>query len=319
VPQEKAKTLRYRRAIYTVPKDDEEADKILTLEEYLKLAHAKFKSIEQRRVRYDSGYTLEARDARSRRQVGTLLHIAAYTDGEPATIVPLVAGTDSAPVDVLPPPKNTDFMDGDVMALISGNDVVLCASQIHDINLYRYCAGIFTAADLPVQATLFRLERAADADRVQLLEDEGVKQIRLSVSTFDATLSHAKRKSVRTKLGAGMMEELFALLGKDVNMEEAKDYSSLSAEIVIKFDKRRKNGELGGERIEALAKQVVADDDDEGFTIVTGEDNVVGASTLSLHKSVSLPAYGKSVSRDAAYQELVTYFKELDDDGLLEQ
>ena len=317
MPQEKTKTLRYRRAVYVLP-DDVDAESVGSLEDYLKQAHHKFKTVDSRRIDFETGYTLEVRDARGRKNVGTLLHLAAYTRNEPASIVPQVKGSDSAPVDVVPPPRNTEFMDGDIIALVAGNDVLLCGTSLHDANFTKYCIGIFNLAELPVYASTFGLQKVANADQVQLLADEGVRRLELHASVFDATIARAKRRTIRKKFGGQFMEELLSVIGADISMEGARENDSLSAELVFKFDSRKKNGKLAGKRIEALAQRVI-DDEEEGFKIETGKGNVVSASTLSLHKRVSLVAYGKSVSRDAAYSELVKYYVELSSAGMLDQ
>lgn len=317
MPEEKSKVLRYRRALF-VETEEEGRENVGTLEEMLAAAHRKFTTIDQRRAAYEGGFTLEVRHAAKKRGIGTLLHLAAYTHEEPATIVPRVTGTDSAPVAIVPPPRNADFMDGDLMALIAGNDVILCGNRLSDRNLERYCARMFDLSGFPPAAGMFRLEPVADTDALQVLENQGVKEIKLSVSAFDASVSRAQRKSLRRRIGADVWDEFLSFFGKDADLESIRQHENVSADVVFKFDRRKKGGELAAEHMEQFARSLV-DEEEEGFKIRTFEGTVLGASSLSLQKKVSLVAYGKSVARESAFEALQAYYGELKDAGLLDR
>jgi hypothetical protein len=312
----RTKSLRYRRAIFQTPPGKPVRQK--TLEEYVEEAHSALKNIVNRRAVTVEGITLECRASRRRRGVGMLVHVAAYTVREPASVVPQPRPEDDdAPVGTVPPPRGADYMDGDLLLLISRNDVIICSSSLHDRKFSDYCSDVFTNAGLPPVASMFRLMPVADADRLAVIEDEGVKQISLDATAFSATADHVTRKSVRRRVGQGMIDAFRAIFQNDPDLHDINELENVSAELVIKFDRRKKGGKLAQERLRSIAKQLV-DESSDGFKITTFRDTTLGQEEVVLHKKVSVPADGKTVQREAVFRELLTYFQELKDDGHLE-
>jgi hypothetical protein len=208
-------------------------------------------------------------------------------------------------------------MDGDLHLLISGNDVVACASNLHERQFGHYCTNIFNQAELDPMASLFDLAPVANADKLQIIEAEGVKEITLDSSMFLASAENLSRQSIRRTLNASMLEAFRALFGKDAGLDEIRSRENLSAQLVIKFDSRRKGGELGQERIDSLAKRLL-DEPSDGFRIRTRGETSLGHDDISLQKIVKIAADGKTVQRDAAFSALAAYFQELKDEGHLD-
>jgi hypothetical protein len=315
---QRRKVLRYRRAVFNGPGKATAG----SLEDYLTTAHKTFKTVDTRRATSSDGYTLEVRSHRHRRGVGVLLHLAAYTTAERASVVPLVAGAPEAPVSTVAPPARTEFMDGDLQFLIAGNDVVLCSNALRESRLGYYCSDVFSRAGLPPIASMFSLVPVADANALQLIENEGVKAISLRAASYEATGQRAHRKSarqtsVRREITDGLWERLSAIFENDPELSDIQERENLSAEIIVKFDGRKKGGEVGQERIETLAKRLLEDEED-GFTITTRKNNVLGHNDIALQKVVYVPAAGKSVQTDAAFHEMTVYYGELGADGHLD-
>jgi hypothetical protein len=318
VAQERNKALRYRRAVF--PKPDKKTPVVKSLESYLDEAHKQFTTVSTRRVELDGSFVLEIRHARKRKDVGSLMHLAAYTKEEPASVVPRAGATDDdAPVTTAPPPRGADYMDGDLHLLVSGNDVVLCASSLHEHKFEQYCALIFEKAGLPPVAAMFQLETVADTDKLAVIENEGVKEIVLNTIAFAATAEHVSRHSIRKTIGKHLMGTFRALFRDDPDLSEISESENLSAQLVIKFDRRKTGGELSQQRLESLAKRLVQDDSDDGFKIRTLQKTTLGYNDVSLQKPVKIRADGKTVQRDAAFRELVTYYQELRNEGHLER
>lgn len=310
----KKKSLRYRRAVF-VEKPGVRTGKHKTLEEYVEAAHASLKNIVSRRITNFQGITIECRASRKKRGVGILLHLAAYTLHEPASVVPQPnPQDDDAPVGTVPPPRGADYMDGDLLLLVSENDVIMCSSSLHEHKFSEYCAGVFDKAGLPPDASMFNLMPVADADQLEVIEDEGVKQISLDTTAFTATANHVSRKSIRRKIGDGVMDVFRVIFADDPDLRDIDKLENLSAEMVIKFDRRRKGGELAQERIQSIAKQLVSEPTD-GFKITTFRGTTLGHDQILLHKAINVPADGKTVQREAVFREMLTYFQELNDAG----
>lgn len=316
---ERRKVLRYRRAIHHRPQGRRPPRASATLEDNIQAAHSKITTSARRLVVFEGGFTLQMRYARQRRNVGTLLHLAAYTEREPTSIVPGVRGsTDDAPLSTAPPPAGAEYMDGDLLLLVSGNDVVFCANSLHERKFEQYCASVFNEAELDPTAAMFELSPVANANKLEIIENEGVKAITLDATLFAASADNVSRRSIRRTLNSGMLEIFRALFGQDAELDEIRSKDNLSAQLVIKFDSRRQGGELGQERIAGLAKRLI-DEPNDGFRIQTKENTTFGHDEITLQKAVVIRAEGKTVQRDAAFAELGAYMEELRDAGHLEQ
>ncbi len=307
--QYRDKKLNYRRAEFL-----QQSGK--TLEVYLNEAHTKFPEISQRRVSLQGQPILEGRKhVKDLGGIGTLLHIAAYTPGEHASIVPK---SDSEDVSTTPPPRDSEFMDGDIMALVVGNHVFLCSSNISDKRAERYMIGIIEAAALERMASNFCLCKKADIDKVALLQSKGVKSINLNACLFDATLDHAERTTVQKKLRGGLMDEIVSIFAEDRPEEDILSSENLSAKIILSFDSRKKRIDVARQGIFDLAEKMFENEEDS-FSITTLGGETINGSDISLRKTVKLPKHGKSVFFSDAWKALEVYYTELKDAGVLEQ
>ncbi len=308
---EKKKTLGYRKAEFFVPVAK-------TLEQYLSEAHTKLPDVTQRRVAMPGHLVLECRKHQNQASLGVFLHIAAYSPGEHASVVPMTSGTQPADVTTTPPPDQCEFMDGDIMALVVGNHVLLCSSNLHEKKAERYMVEVIDAAKIDTNASKFALSKKADVDKVRLIQSQGVKSINLNATLFDATLDHLERTTVRKRIGGKLMDEIKALILEDQDAAELEGAENLSAHVILKYDSRRTDSTIGRQSIESLASQMIEDGDD-GFTIETLGGEKIKGTDITLRKTVSLPKHGKSVFCGDAWRALEQYYYELRDGGLLEQ
>lgn len=312
----RTKQLRYRRATFSGAAARPRTE---TLEKSIDEAHNNLKNIVSRRTQTARGMTLECRASRKRKGVGTLLHITAYTAREHASVVPSARGQDEeAPTSTVPPPPHAEYMDGDLFLLICGDNVITCSSGLHEHKFNEYCVDVFHRAGLPPRSSQFHLASVANVDLMDVIAQEGVKQVSLGTSVFAASVDHARRKTLKRTLGAGVFDAFRAIFAEDPTFKDIDQQENLSAELVIKFDGRRKGGEVGRERIERLAERLVTESP-EGFSIRTGKNTVLGHEEVALQKPVSIRAQGKTVQVDAVFAELVRYFLELKDAGHLER
>jgi hypothetical protein len=311
VSNEKKKTLSYRKAEFFVPVTK-------ALEEYLAEAHTKLPNIAKRRVVIPGHPVLECRRHQTQASLGVLLHIAAYTPGEHASVVPMTSGTQTADIATTPPPDKCEFMDGDIMALVAGNHVLLCSSNLHEKKAERYMVEIIEAAKIDANASKFGLCKKADVDKVRLIQSQGVRSINLNATLFDATLDQIERTTVRKKISGKLMDEIKALVFEDKDAEQLEQAENLSAQVILKYDSRRKGCSLGRQSIESLANQMI-EDGDEGFTIETLSGETIKGGDITLRKTVSIAKHGKSVFCSEAWRALEQYYYELRDGGLLEQ
>lgn len=290
-----------------------------TIAEYLTSAHKKLKTIEERTM-MDPGYpVVECRFYRINKETGEIfMHLASYNPGEHTSILRKKEKVNSAEVDTMAPPKNAEFLDGDLMVLIVGNNVFLCTTHAHEKAAERYLKFIFAKAKLEDASTFFSLKKVGNANKLNLIQSQGVKSITIDASIFDASIDCMERKTVSSKLGGSLMDELKSLALKDLGQKEIDQAENLSARIVLTFDSRRKKAVLGRDTLTSMAAKIVSEDDD-GFTIETVGGETIRQNQITLRKTVKLAKYGKSVYRNDTWKELRQYYNELNAAGNLSQ
>ncbi len=307
MPEEKTRTLSYRRAIFLAP----EADK--TLADYLTKAKKKIPGLIK--FTYDSGLVLEERHHRHKPEVGHFLHIVAYTPGEQASIVPHIPGD----LCTAPPPEEADFLDGDIMVLIAGNHVTICANSLHEKKVERFLDKYFEVAAIESVSRHFNLSKVANINKIKMIEKQGVKEISLDASLFDASIQYSERTTIRKKLGGALLDEVKALFRKDDGTSDIQESENLTAHLILKYDGRRKDIAVGRQRLEDISKKIVEEEEEEGFTIKTVSGETLRGNDIALRKSVKIDKFGKSVWYDQTWRELEAYYRELFHSGLLDQ
>lgn len=309
----KKKTLSYRRAVYFGTEPG-----MKTLEQYLKIAHSKFKTIKQRTIKLHGYPVIECRNYKSDDGVGIFMHLASYNPGEEASIVRRAENDSSSDVETILPPNDAEFMDGDMMVFVSKNNVILCATNVHEKTAERYMSKFVEKAEIDKVCSEFTLEKIGNINKLKIIEQHGVKSVSLNASIFDASLEYTKRKTVSSKINGSVMDELKALVLKDWGKDEVDRAENLNARIVLSYDTRKKKAALGRETLESMATKIV-DENDDGFTIETRTGVKIRHDEIAVRKTVSLPRHGKSVWRDDAWKALKQYYNELKSSGTLEQ
>jgi len=308
---ERLKTLSYRRVQFLV-----ETDK--TLESYLAEAHKRLPNIENRTIADDGSLVLECRDFVHKQGVGVFLHIAAYTPGEHASVVPRLKGVPSGALQTAAPPDGCEFMDGDTMAFVAGDHVILCSSSLHEKQAERYMTRIVDIAQIDTHAAQFSLTKVANVNKMKLIKSQGVKSINLNASLYSATIDHMERTTVNKKVSGSVADAVLAIFGKDLCEEDWEKAENMSVNVRLSYDSRKCGVMFNKERLESLAN-IMVNEDDDGFTIETVGGEKIGPDDIVLRKKAKLPKFGKTVYCSDAWQELATYFQELKVGGLLEQ
>ena len=76
------------------------------------------------------------------------------------------------------------------------------------------------------------------------------------------------RQQVREILRPELVHFLLSIIGRDAEMEEISQAENLTAQLLIRFDRRRRGGELGAERLKQLSLNLLEGEED-GFVIET--------------------------------------------------
>lgn len=305
--EKRLKTMSYRRSVFLSPGGSNTLESMITSARSHLGAGRKFPAENERPAIEERHYDFKA-------GVGHFIHIVAFTPGEEATIVPHGHSGDLA---TTPPPVDADFMDGDIMAIISGNDVVLCSNSLHDKQLERFLVKYLDLAGLNGPDQIFELSKIANVNRIKMIHDQGVKEIQFDASLFEASFLHVEQETIRRKLTGSIMNEFRALLFKDDEEVDLEETENLTVKLVLTYDKRKKGADFGRKKLEMMADRAYTEDD-EGIKIVTYNGDTVSASDITLKKSVSINKHGKTVWYADAWKEIELYYQELKAGGFLE-
>lgn len=309
---EKARTMFYRRVAWLIGQKG-------NLEGELKLAHAALKTTAERTFPHGEG-EIQGLSC-DPKPYGLCFHVASYVPHQPTSLVPFPSRALAKNTSPLPPPDEHNYLEGDIFFVLSGNHLVLCPSGARESVALQYISHMLRKFGREKLLTKFNIEPIANIDKVKLLANEGVKMVSLNASLYEATTEYTERKTTKMTLLNGLAEEFLSLFSndKDERLHEAGELENLSVRVEISFDSRKRGGEVGRERLEKTASKLIADDEDQGFTIVTGNGKKLTADAIRINEKVVLPAHGNSVSRTEAWSALADFLEDLKQSGTLEQ
>ncbi|MBG6158233.1 hypothetical protein IWQ52_004291 [Labrenzia sp. EL_159] len=307
----KEKTLSYRRTMWL--NDNPQS---INLQMCIKQASDKLKSIEDRTIGRGNGQLMKLLKLDSDNNGALQLHFSVETPGEAASVVPSVHGVDIVDVSTTSPPIDTEFMDGDAFLYVRDDDVCLCSTVIRDGAITFFLRELFKKAEIRKDADKFDLIKVADIDKVKLLHAQGVKEVIIKSTIYDATSQYSRRNVQAAGLVGRLAKHLKAFCGNEHDANE----DALQVVLEIKTDRRRKGLKLGEQRVEKIAEDLLRNqEDDDDFMIITKEGQRIGPKEIYMSTKVDVMARGKSVERDDAWAALSTFFQSLEDSGAMEQ
>lgn len=271
----------------------------------------------QRIVQYNGQLLTLAKHKREANE-GVFVHITADTPGESASVVPRHSEpVDEIDVGTTPPPEHAEFMDGDAFLYIRGNDLFLCTTSLQEQIVQYFLVEYFKAAAIRDDSTRFVFMKVADISQLKLLRKEGVREVELSATVFEATAHYQARKDqaygVLGKIGKAI-KPLMGANEHDVNQD------GLRVMLSLKTDGRRSGVKVGAKRIEDFAAHLVNQKKTgDEFVIVTRRGKRITPKETFVRSHVKIDAAGKSVAVDKAWRELRSFYLSLADSGILEQ
>lgn len=302
----KQRTLFYRRAHWSRRTDN-------PLESLLSTIHNRYRSTKSRTFDYHGG-KLQGLSWTEKHNVW-LGHVAYYLPGQTASLVEEPSNRERGKTSEYPPPEGTDYLEGDLLFLVSDNHVILCPSGIREASLNAYLTEIIRKHLGQPDFAGMMLEPIANINKVRTIQKSGVKSILLEATAYEASMLHSERKTIRKTLMGNIAETLASLFEGDESLESIHEKENLAVRLEISFDQRRKGGEIGKERIGQVAQSILEEGESEGFTIITGDGHAITAEEIRLSKRVKIKAFGRTVDRDEAWDELLNYFYDLRSSG----
>lgn len=321
-PEFKNKKFYYRRA-----KWDGQGKN--TLQKLLEDAHKQLDTVGKRTFEVSTG--AEIKGANFKDDNGLYLQIASYVPGEATSIIDKDKAAKVSNVAAQSAPAGKDYLDGDIFVYIKGNHVILCPSGAREKVVELYIWHVLRACNHKEIAKTFELDKVAKASKLKMIRDEGVKEVDLDTSLYEASLIHLdKGKPKVSSLKKAVADQLSAIFGKDKELKDIKEKENLNLKISIKFDgmearrhsKEPHFGDAGRKRLEKTAEQVIEEfekDDENGFVIVTGANNRITSEEIRVSDSFRVKTLGKSLSRESAWQKLNEYYDRLNADGVFKQ
>jgi hypothetical protein len=206
-------------------------------------------------------------------------------------------------------------MDGDAFLYVREDHVCMCCSGMRDGAIRLFLYGFFAKAKLGKHSNKFDLLKTPKVDKLRMLNSQGVKEIALRASVYQATAQYERRKANTS----GVLRKIAAHILSVVGAEKEDFDDRLRVELVIKTDGRsRKNLRLGEQRIEDMATDVVKNlEKHDDFTITTNTGQQITADEIFVHEEALIDAYGKSVKRQKAWDALLDFHKSLKRSGAL--
>lgn len=316
---QKNKKFYYRRAKW-------DAQEKITLEDILVDAHEQLETVGKRSFSVSSGS--EIRGAAFKVDGGLYLQIASYVPDEPTSIIDKSKRSKQSAVSAQTAPEGKDYIDGDVFVYIKGDHVILCPSGVREQVVETYIWNILRAVDKKDIAKTFELDKVAKTNKLRMIKEEGVKEIDLDTSLYEASLIHLDRNNPKvSSIKKVIADQVIAIFGKDKELNEIKEKENVNVAISLKYDGRaaRSNqkdpefGASGKKRLEKTAEQIISEFEsysENGFVIVTGAGNRITSNEIRVSDSFRVDVLGKSLSQSSAWKKLKEYHDRLDTDGV---
>lgn len=298
----KPRPLSYRRAVWFIQPAHKK-----DLQSLVREALDKLPNIEDTRVpRGEQVLELRHRvKAGATGKIGpvTLLHVAAYTPKDSASLVPIAIGPNDADLSEMAPPANHEFLDGDLMVLIYGNDICICTSNATEAAFYTFVIGILEKIGYLDKDLRFEIQKVANRDALEELVKDGVREV-----TFDFVAYEASMVAFGNKPRGFSLKEAFnAILGKDSGVDELIEQQGVQGLLTIRADGRVAHG-AAQHALAGLARQVV-EDDAEGFVIETKGGDRITPSELSIRRTVDIEKNAKTIKHADAWGHLMDFYE----------
>lgn len=325
IPTSKQKKFYYRRAAWKT-----EGKK--TLESLLIEAHEENETVGKRTFKSSSGGELRGANFDIKKDCGIFLHIASYVPDQPTSTITKNPKLKKSKIDAELAPDGKDYLGGDIFVLVKNNHVILCPSGVRENIAESYITNILKKHFKKSISENLSFETVAKVSKVKMIQEEGVKEIILGASLYDASLQELNEKKPNIgdlrKYVADQIEKIFA---QDPELKEIKEKENLNIQISIKFDGKeaRKHtkeigfGDSGKARLSSASKNLVKsaeeDGENEGFVIITGANNKISAEDILVSDTFRVKTLGKSIGHRDAWSKLENYAKQLEQSGVFSQ
>lgn len=242
---------------------------------------------------------------------GLLLHIEKGNQAESIKTIRHKSMNLTEEGDEISPPQDQSFMNRECFIFVCGQHVIFCghnnmsqqalAAYLHALS--EHCQSLDETC--PVYKPSFR--SVPNCDKIRMMQDEGVRSISAELTAYQATINNPPSVFSRLK----------GLFRKDDDLSDIQDQADLQVNIEIKLDGNTRASLEAQKELREQA-QMVIDEENADFKIITQKGNTIKPDDIKLSKSVHIPKHNNTngLSRMAVLLELVGYFNELQKDNL---
>ncbi|MNJ32179.1 hypothetical protein D3C77_268370 [compost metagenome] len=310
------KVIHYVRAIYnagTAPKKN--------FEQLVRQAMNKLGRMDETDIGMATLGTVSIRHRETTTGTPLLLAIGAGVPGEQMSTIGIKIATLHDSDQSTSPPINRAFKHADAFVLIDENDVLLITDgPFRNNTVATYLRELFSKADLKSETAAFEFRRVTNRDTQEVLDREGIKELRLKTTMYQASNvldPRGSNSSVKGKLKSfvGAMRNAFSEDVDDNQLEQLSGHwGEMQVNTVISAKGGSRAEEIVLEVMQSVGKDVL-EEDEEGVdvTVVTQKGTKVRLNEASPTKFVRL------LRRDGAndlintevYEQLAVFRNEL--------
>lgn len=324
VPKSKNKTFYYRRANFGFIKEPK------SLEAMLKSSLTATESVRGRTFAGGQGTEVRCSHYKEDGDKGLFLQITTYTPDQPTSTIEKSADVPLSIVDEEEAPIGKHFVDGEAFVFVNGDHVIFCLSTARESIVLKYFQNIIEDNLFVIEAKCLELDPIANVSKLKMIQKEGIKDVIMDCSLYDASLErlNSKNKTVGKFFGK-IAADIQTLISTDDTLQEIDDRENVNIKISLSFDGKRANlkeskkidgfGEAGKEHLSTVAKALVNDSDSHGFKILTNFGNTITADEIRVSDSRKVDTFGKSLKKQDAWDKLYLYHIELKSTGVLKQ
>lgn len=292
-----------------------------TLEDLLRDIWLKRNKTTNRIVKRDDGTTVQGLHLTDYRNSGhpqkcIAVHFVRFTDGQSIGVVPKDDKTNST-IASKPPEENENYLEQDFVILVKLNSVIMTSASLNKGAFKDFVSGMVKECGFLDHFTMFDLISVADGNKLELIKQHGVKNLRLNMSISDVVMSQIEDTESLTKKAFGI-PSLFnsivnALAKKDKSLADYAKDSESKVEIMLKV----KSDEIKPVRegIDKLARQIVSSTGDNVYEIELNNKKKLSLDSIKHRKNVSLRPNASTFSVDDAITKMLEFYDELEESG----
>ena len=198
-----------------------------------------------------------------------------------------------------PPPRNRAYKTADAFCYVEEDEFLVCVDGGMRVPaVENYLHSLLAKANIPPESQAFELRPVSDIDKEDVLDREGVKELKLcgTMSEAGVELHEAHHEPQPTLAGAwrqfkGQMAAVFAREG--ANEDELNALAAHFAELQVTTTLYAKGGSRAEpivlESMESIGRELLDDaPDDVEIILVTSRGSMIKTSELVLGKYVNL-------------------------------